>query len=410
MGPNWITATCTGAPVGGVPAGAATAAVRAARRRPLLSPSRAASNRAAARTPCWDRLASAQRQAAAPSPDPGAERAVSAVGVGGGYGAWRGSSSGNGRHRAPARRHPAWRRLEAPCLASARTRRLERPVPAAAPPPDLVQGSVAEVSVAEAASVAAWQPQPGPAVPNRAAARRPCSDRPCARVRRQGPAAGGGAAAGAGFRCRRGRWSGRWWRSRDRRGRGTAREAGAGGRRRGSGRRRIGVVAGAGRAPASCRSRLCRRACAASGLSPSARRLFVQLAASRSRRGRACLARLGVALGGLLVGRFLLGLLAALGGDDRTDPRGARFVGGGKARLVLAARVGRRQRTGDTATLRSAPGRAFWLLRSLPPPNQPQPDSRTRADTPSRLRQRRKLPILSCSRRIVVTRCPCSEV
>ena len=54
------------------------------------------------------------------------------------------------------------------------------------------------------------------------------------------------------------------------------------------------------------------------------------------------------------------------------------------------------------ATLRSAPGRVFWLLKSLPPPNQPQPDSRTRADTPSRLRQRRKLPILSCSRRIVL--------
>ena len=62
-----------------------------------------------------------------------------------------------------------------------------------------------------------------------------------------------------------------------------------------------------------------------------------------------------------------------------------------------------------TATLRSAPGRSFWLSNLLPPPNQPQPDSRTRADTPSRLRNRRKLPLTSHCRRITVTRCPSLE-
>jgi len=59
-----------------------------------------------------------------------------------------------------------------------------------------------------------------------------------------------------------------------------------------------------------------------------------------------------------------------------------------------------------TATVRSAPGRAFWLSSWLPPPNQPQPDRRTRADMPSRLRHRRKLPVMSSGRHIVVTRCP----
>ncbi len=62
-----------------------------------------------------------------------------------------------------------------------------------------------------------------------------------------------------------------------------------------------------------------------------------------------------------------------------------------------------------TATLRSAPGRTFWLSSLLPPPNQPQPDRRTRADTPSRLRNKRKPPPTSHCRRITVTRCPSLE-
>ena len=55
------------------------------------------------------------------------------------------------------------------------------------------------------------------------------------------------------------------------------------------------------------------------------------------------------------------------------------------------------------ATWLSAPGRAFWLVEGEPS-NQPQPDRRAREDTPSRPSQRRPVPIMSCCRRIVVTR------
>jgi hypothetical protein len=55
-------------------------------------------------------------------------------------------------------------------------------------------------------------------------------------------------------------------------------------------------------------------------------------------------------------------------------------------------------------TLRSTPGRAFWLSEGEPPPNQPQPDNSARADTPNRPSHSRPLPIRSRCRRIVVTR------
>jgi hypothetical protein len=56
------------------------------------------------------------------------------------------------------------------------------------------------------------------------------------------------------------------------------------------------------------------------------------------------------------------------------------------------------------ATWRSAPGRAFWLLLGEPPPNQSQPTSRAKVDTPSRPSQR---PLLFVSWGLGITACPC---
>ena len=67
----------------------------------------------------------------------------------------------------------------------------------------------------------------------------------------------------------------------------------------------------------------------------------------------ALLARLGVTFGSFLFNSFLLGLLAATPGDDRSDLRaaGARFIDGTNTGLVLAARAGRRQAAGCGLTV-----------------------------------------------------------
>ena len=56
------------------------------------------------------------------------------------------------------------------------------------------------------------------------------------------------------------------------------------------------------------------------------------------------LARLGIALGGFLLGSFLLCLLAALRLDQRPDPRQSGLVGCGNSLLVRSAAIARGQR------------------------------------------------------------------